>query len=367
MTLPSSNASLPTSRGICIIMAGGRGTRFWPLSRADRPKQLLALASGRSLLRETFERIEPLVGADRILVVTSGSLADPTRAELPELNPDQVVNEPVGRNTAPCSVLGMGLAGRIDPDAPVALLPADHFIPDLDAFRSQLQLAFDHVAGQETVLTMGIPPTRPETGYGYILTDGDFPDSGIGTGLGFVEKPDAATAEQYVRGGKHLWNSGIFIWNPRFFEQVCDRDIPEIRRAMSPAVTGYGTDSFVQALDVAYRDCQSVSLDVAVMEKLTGFAVMAAGFRWSDLGSWDAWGDLAASLPGENSGQAQLLPLDSRNNILMVPDRLVALVGVENLIIVDSADALLICRKDQAQRLKDVIFALEKEGRVDLL
>ncbi|MBU8870445.1 MAG: NTP transferase domain-containing protein [Gemmatimonadales bacterium] len=367
MTLPSRNALRPLSRGICIIMAGGRGTRFWPLSRADRPKQLLALSSGRSLLRETFDRIEPLVGADRILVITSGSLAEPTRAELPELSPEQVINEPVGRNTAPCAVLGMGVAGRIDPAAPVALLPADHYIPDLEKFRSQLQMAFDHVAKHETVLTLGIPPTRPETGYGYILAAEDFPDSGVGTGLGFVEKPDFSTAEQYVRGGKHFWNSGIFVWNPRFFEKACDSDIPEIRRFVEPAVDRHGTKSFAEALDVAYRDCPAVSLDVAVMEKLTGFALLAADFRWSDLGSWDAWGELAEPLPEENLGRADLLPVDSRGNILMIPEKLVALVGVENMIIVDSADALLVCRKDQAQRLKEVIVALEKTGRDDLL
>jgi mannose-1-phosphate guanylyltransferase len=367
MNMPLSNASRGPSRGICIIMAGGRGTRFWPLSRTYRPKQLLALASGRSLLRETFERIEPLVGADRILVVTSGSLADPTRAELPELPADHVVNEPVGRNTAPCAVLGMGLAARIDPTAPVALLPADHFIPDDEAFRAQLQIAFDHVAENETVLTIGIPPTRPETGYGYIRTADDSVGAGVGAGLGFVEKPDAATAEQYVRSGNFLWNSGIFIWNPRFFAEACLRDVPEISRIMAPAIENHGTGSFTEALEIAYGQCPSVSIDVAVMEKLPGFHVLASRFRWSDLGSWDAWGELADDLPGDNHGQAQVLSVDSRENILMVPDRLVALVGVQNLIIVESDDALLVCRKDQSQSIKDVIAALEKDGRHDLL
>lgn len=348
-------------------MAGGRGTRFWPLSRADRPKQLLALASGRSLLRDTFERLEPLVGADRILVVTSGSLAGPTRAELPELKPEQVVNEPVGRNTAPCAVLGMGLAARIDPAAPVALLPADHFIPDAEEFRDQLQAAFERVAGQETVLTIGIPATRPETGYGYILAAAEADETGVRAGEGFVEKPDAATAEQYVRSGRYLWNSGIFVWNPRFFAEVCDRNIPEIRRVMAPAIEQQGTETFDAALDVAYGQCPAVSIDVAVMEKLPGFFVLAAQFRWSDLGSWDAWGDLAESLPGDNRGNAEVLSVDSGGNVLLVPDRLVALVGVRNLIIVESDDALLICPKDQAQRIKDVITALEKDGRQDLL
>ena len=159
------NSSSPADRrGICVIMAGGRGTRFWPLSRTDSPKQLLALASGRSLLRDTFDRVASLVGADRILVVTSGSLAAATGAALPDLPSDHIITEPQGRNTAPCAVLGMGLAGRIDPDAPVALLPADHFIPDDDTFREQLAEAFALASVRETVVTLGIPPDKPETG-----------------------------------------------------------------------------------------------------------------------------------------------------------------------------------------------------------
>jgi len=194
MTVDSTNPSGSGSRGICVIMAGGRGTRFWPLSRTSRPKQLQALSSGVSLLRDTFNRLEPLVGADHILIVTSGSLAEPTRADLPELPPENVICEPVGRNTAPCAVLGMGVAHRIDPTAPVALLPADHFIPDDEEFRDQLQTAFDLASVNRTVVTIGIRPTHPETGYGYIRTEGPGGDAGEFQGLEFVEKPDAQRA-----------------------------------------------------------------------------------------------------------------------------------------------------------------------------
>ncbi len=366
MTPPTGNGSCSPASGICIIMAGGRGTRFWPLSRKDRPKQLLALASGRSLLRETFDRLVPLVGPERVLVITSGSLAEPTRAELPELDAAQVVNEPVGRNTAPCAALGMALAARIDPEAPVALLPADHFIPDDGVFRDQLATAFAVAAANPTVLTFGIPPTRPETGYGYLLTDAE-EGTEIRRGLAFVEKPDLATAERYVRGGRHLWNSGIFVWNPRHFAAVAGREMDDIVQAMAPAAAEFGTDRFEAALQSAYAVCRSESIDNAVMEKLDDFGVLAAGYRWSDLGSWDAWGELAEGLPAENRGRGELLPLDAHGNILMVPDKLTALIGVEDLIVVDAPDALLICRKDQAQRLKEVIERLEASERGDLL
>ncbi|MEN8007775.1 MAG: sugar phosphate nucleotidyltransferase [Candidatus Krumholzibacteriota bacterium] len=348
-------------------MAGGRGTRFWPLSRTDRPKQLLALASGRSLLRDTFDRVEPLVGADRILVVTSGSLAAATRDALPDLAPDHVITEPLGRNTAPCAVLGMGLAGRIDPDAPVALLPADHFIPDDNAFRLQLSEAFALAAVRETVVTLGIPPHKPETGYGYLEISPDTEKSGPAAGLAFHEKPDPATAEAYARSGRHFWNSGIFVWNQRRFSAAAAAHLPAVVDLMAPAVAAHGTEAFVPALEDAYRDCPSDSIDFAVMEKLTDFLVLPATFSWSDLGSWDAWGDLAPGLDDENRGLGELIAIDSPANILHAPDRVVALVGVRDLVVVDTPDALLVCHKAQAQKIKEIIARLEEKGRSDLL
>jgi mannose-1-phosphate guanylyltransferase len=354
-------------QGICVIMAGGRGTRFWPLSRTDSPKQLQALGSGQSLLRETFDRVAPLVGAQRVLVVTSGSLTVPTREALPELPAENVITEPVGRNTAPCAVLGAGVAGRIDPLAPVALLPADHFIPDDDRFRQQLQAAFEEAAARKTVVTIGIPATRPETGYGYLRVAASDADRKVRQGQAFVEKPDLATAESYVRDGNYFWNSGIFIWNPHWFAEMAGKFVPEVCRLLGPVVESFGTEGFATALDSAYRDCPADSIDFAVMEKLPGFSVLAADFRWSDLGSWDAWGELAPELPGSNRGKADLLAIDSSDNILRVSDRLVALVGVNNLIVVDTPDALLVCRKEDAQRIKDIITRLEDKGRQDLL
>ena len=367
MSSARTNSSRSDRRGICVIMAGGRGTRFWPLSRTDRPKQLLALASGKSLLRDTYERVEPLVGADRILVVTSGSLAEATRAELPELPSDHIITEPQGRNTAPCAVLGMGLAARLDPAAPVALLPADHFIPDDDAFRTQLADAFAIAAVTETVVTLGIPPTRPETGYGYLETVGQEDSSAPDMGLAFHEKPDPATAEEYVRSGKHFWNSGIFVWNPARFNAEAATYLPAVVDLMAGPVKSFGTGAFLSALEDAYRDCPADSIDFAIMEKLTEFLVLPAAFRWSDLGSWDAWGELAPALPGDNRGRGDLLAIDSRDNILLGADRLVALVGVRDLIVVDTPDALLVCSKTEAQKIKKIISILEDEGRSDLL
>jgi mannose-1-phosphate guanylyltransferase len=367
MSFAQASSSRSDQRGICVIMAGGRGTRFWPLSRTDRPKQLLALASGHSLLRDTFDRVEPLVGTDRILVVTSGSLAAAIRSELPELSPEHIITEPQGRNTAPCAVLGMGLARRLDPAAPVALLPADHFIPDDDAFRTQLAEAFALAAVRETVITLGIPPTRPETGYGYLETAGPEDCDAPVQGLAFHEKPGSTTAEAYVRSGKYFWNSGIFIWNPAWFAAAAATHLPALVDLMSAPVKSFGTGAFLQALEVAYRDCPSDSIDFAIMEKLTDFLVLPAAFRWSDLGSWDAWSELAPALPGDNRGRGDLLAIDSRDNILLATDRLVALVGVRDLVVVDTPDALLVCNRSEVQRIKEIISRLEDQGRSDLL
>jgi len=356
--------------GICVIMAGGRGTRFWPLSRTSRPKQLLALATGASLLRDTFERVAPLVGPGRVLVVTSGDLAAAVRADLPELPPAHVITEPVGRNTAPCAVLGMGLARRLDPRAPVALLPADHLVRDAEAFRSQLAAAFAAVSAEPSVATFGIRPTHPHTGYGYIEAAAG-PPAGPLPGVAFSEKPDVETAARYVAGGRHYWNSGIFVWNQDWFGAMADRFLADVRRLMRVPVETFGTESFAGALQEAYGACPAASIDKAIMEKIPGFTVVPAAFDWSDLGDWEAWGELAGDLAGDlaggNLGRGDLVAVASRGNIVRGDRRLIALVGVEDLVVVDTPDALLVCRRGQAERLREVVVELEKAGRRDLV
>jgi mannose-1-phosphate guanylyltransferase len=337
------------------------------LSRAGRPKQLLPLVDDTSLLRRTYQRVAPLVGAEGVLVITSRELAPVCREALPELLPDHVVAEPVGRNTAPCAVLGLGLARRLAPDAAVALLPADHHIPEADLFRRQLAEAFSHAASDGGVVTFGVPPSRPETGYGYLEVAEAGGDGALVQGLAFVEKPDRARAEMYLRGGRHFWNSGIFVWNPHDFAAAAASHVPALVEALQPAVDAFGTSEFAAALATAYATCPAESIDYAVMEKLPSFTVLKAEFAWSDLGSWDAWGELAPDLAGGNRGRADLLVLGARDNTIYAPDKLVALIGVEDMIVVDTGDALLVCARDQAQRLREAITELERRGRRDLL
>ena len=356
------------SRGFCVIMAGGLGTRFWPLSRAGRPKHLLPLVAEKSLLRATIERVAPLVGAEGVLVVTTADQAASVAAELPELPPERIVAEPAGRNTAPCAVLGLGLAARLAGDVPVALLPADHAILDDEIFRSQLSEAFVLAVGRRSVVTMGIVPSHPETGYGYLEVHPEHGRSAdVCAGVAFVEKPDHRRAAAFLQGGRHLWNSGIFVWDPGAFRQAAAAFIPRIVEALAPAVAAHGTEGFARSLAEAYEVCPSISIDHAVMERLDDFSVMRARFRWSDLGSWFAWGGMSPELGAGNRGLADVVGLDSRRNVLHVRDKLVALVGVEDLIIVDTGDALLICRRDADQRVKDITTSLKDAGRHELL
>jgi mannose-1-phosphate guanylyltransferase len=352
--------------GYAVIMAGGRGTRFWPLSRIGRPKQLLPLGSEQSLLRDTYERILPLTGPDRILVVTNLQQVDLVREELPELAPEMIIAEPVGRNTAACSILGVKLASRLDADAPVVLLPADHFIPDGDTFRKQLEQAFALVVEKGGVATFGIPATRPETGYGY-LECADANENQERTGLKFVEKPDPESAKAYVESGRHFWNSGIFVWNARDFEQSAQSHLPGVTDLLDGPAAAFKTDAFATALADAYQTCESVSIDVGIMEKLSSFHVIPADFSWSDLGSWDAWAELAPELEAGNAGLADLVAADSRGNIVHAQGKTVALLGVEDLVIVDTGDALLVADKSRSQDIKVLIETLQDRQKNGLL
>jgi mannose-1-phosphate guanylyltransferase len=325
------------------------------------------LIGDRGLLRQTFDRVAPLVGPDGVLVITNVELLAACRAELPELPAEQLIAEPVGRNTAPCAVLGGGIVRRLAADAPIAFLPADHFIPEAELFRRQLADAFEYASSRGGVVTFGIPPTRPETGYGYLEVREEVPVEGFLSGQAFVEKPDRARAAMYLRGGRHYWNSGIFVWAAADFARAADEYVPEMSRRLATAVDAFGTDRFAVELEDGYRECPADSLDYAVMEKLPAFTVLRARFSWSDLGSWDAWGELAPELGDGNRGRTELIGIGSRDNTLYAPDKLVALIGVEDLIVVDTGDALLVCARDQAQRLRDVIAALERQKRDDLL
>ncbi len=344
-----------------VLLAGGRGTRFWPLSRRSRPKQLLPLLSDRSLLRETWERVAPLGKAERAWVVTAGDLADECRGELPELSPARILGEPVGRNTAPALALAAALARREDPKAVLAVFPSDHHIADTKGFRALARRALRCAREERALVTLGVTPTAPETGYGYIETARAITDDAVADVKRFVEKPDLARARRYLRSGRHLWNSGMFFLSVDALAEAFTDHTPEVWEAMLDLAELYGTPRFARAFSESYAKLPSLSFDKAVMEKASGVKVMAAAVGWSDVGNWTSLDELLEEQEG-NRVSGQVLTLDAKNNIVMDEEGLTALLGVDDLVVVRSGGAVLVCRRDRVQSIRELVARLEAEG-----
>jgi mannose-1-phosphate guanylyltransferase len=342
------------------VLAGGSGTRFWPRSRADVPKQLLALAGKRSLLQDAAQRMASLVGWRRVIIVTGARHAAAVRRQLPRLGRAQVLREPVGRNTAPAIALAALRIASLSPKACMIVVPSDHVIGVGPRFARTIERAFDVAERTGALVTLGIRPTRPETGYGYIRPGARLAGANGGTTWvdAFIEKPPLARARQLVKGGA-LWNSGMFVWRVDRILDELDRLLPEVLGPLARAARRGGD----AALARAYRRLPSVSIDTGVMERAARVAVVPATFSWSDVGSWAAAGDLWRQRgPAGNASRGRVVALVSRGCVVDSPERLVALLGVENLVVVDTPDAVLVCRVDRAQDVRRVVAELERQG-----
>lgn len=353
-----------------VILAGGSGTRFWPLSRRLAPKQLLSLTGERTMLQDTVLRLGSSVPAERIVVVTGRDLVDETRRQLRVIKTDAtVISEAVGRNTALAIAVAAERLLAADSDAVMVVLPADHTIAKPDVFLSTVAAAAD-VARDGYLVTIGIVPRRPETGYGYIKQGAPLARSGAKVGRGaeafrverFVEKPDRARAKEYLAAGTFLWNSGMFVWRAADVLGELRRFVPgvasagaDIARAMAaPAPDEARVRGF-------YETAESVSIDYAVMERSARVAVVPAEFGWNDVGSWAALDEVAAKDERGNVISGRVVDVDSRRSIVYAQDRVVATIGLDSLIVVDTPDATLVCAKDRAQEVRKVVDALEAQ------
>jgi len=344
-----------------LILAGGSGTRFWPLSRQRRPKQLLALEGDRSLLRATLERLHPLVEPAAVWVCTTEALAGQVRAQLPEVPPEQILLEPEARNTAPA----IGWSVRSMPEEArrgvVAVLPADHRVGDPAAFRETLERAGQVVERGDQVMTLGVVPNRAETGYGYLeLEPGEGPD-GVRRVRRFVEKPAAETAHQFVASGNYLWNAGIFVFRGSTLLAILERLQPELARGLEAVAAS------PDRLRELYAQLPKDSIDYAVMEKLAGIATLPLDCGWSDLGSWEALDEVLPKDPQGNTGRGDRLAVDSRGNLLFADSGTIAVLGVEDLVVVRTGDAVLVCPKSRSQEIKQLVAELAANHRGDLL
>ena len=348
-----------------LILAGGSGTRFWPASRRRRPKQLLPLLGDRTLLRLTLDRLLPVVPATDVWVCTARELGEQVRRELPEVPIEQILLEPVGRNTAPAiawSLASMPAPRRRDV---VVSLHSDHWIEDEDSFRATLRAAVAAAAARDTVIALGVRPRWAETGYGYLEIDGEVA-AGSTAGdlhrvLRFVEKPDASTAASFVAGGRHLWNAGIFVFPGTTLLEHLRRLEPAIADGVEAAA------SDPERLDVLYPELEAMPIDTAVMERLEHLDTAVLDCGWSDLGSWEALAEILAAGQEGNQSRGRTVAVDARDNLLWSEDGLVAVLGVEGLAVVQSGNAVLVVPKERSQEVRRIVEELRRRGLDDLL
>ena len=351
-----------TDKAYAVIMAGGSGTRFWPLSRSTRPKQLLALGPDRrSLLRATAERVWSMLPAERTFVVTSVELREQIEKELPELPAQQILAEPVGRNTAPCIGWAATHVKRLDEDAIMAVLPADHYISETEAYLDTLRRGLQ-AATHGDYVTIGIRPTRAETGYGYIEVGSEL-DPGVFRARRFVEKPNRQRAEQFVANGNFLWNSGIFFFLASRILEAIDQHLPGLGQELKRYDQAASAGGEAELVEATYAQLPAVSIDHGIMEKVSAVSVVPGSFEWSDLGSWTSAWELSPRDEHANALPAEGIAIDAHGNYASAPDgKLVVLVGVDDLVVVDAGDALLVMPKDRAQDVREVVARLRDRG-----
>jgi mannose-1-phosphate guanylyltransferase len=350
-----------------IIMAGGSGTRFWPKSRRNRPKQLLRLSGAGTMLQQTVERIAPLVPAERIAVITGLDQADAVRAQLPELPAANVVAEPCPRDTAACVGLAAQIVARSDADGTMIVMPADHVIEPGALFRKTVSASVAIIdADPSAFVTFGIKPTRPETGYGYIERGealGTVDGIAVHRVVQFREKPNRDTAEQFLAAGRFAWNSGIFVWRARAILEALAEHRPALAAALDRVGAALGTPRAAEVIAREYPEMERVPIDKAVMEHARNVRVLEVVYDWNDVGDWRA---LSALIPPDAHGntiQGDVLTCDTRGSIVVADDGLIATLGVDNLVIVQSGGATLVARKEQLDRLKAIVEGLERSGR----
>jgi mannose-1-phosphate guanylyltransferase len=347
-------------RRYAVIMAGGSGTRFWPQSRRRLPKQFLSIDGGRTLLQATAARLRGFVSPAHIVVVAPGELAPLVRRQLPTLPRQNVVIEPAARGTAGCLALAAAWISQRDPAAAMAVFPADHTIGNEAQFRRCVARAFETAETEDCLVTFGIPPTRPETGYGYIEV-GEPLQRGVPRVhwvARFIEKPDRATAQRLIGSGRHLWNSGMFVWRVTILHEALQRHAPEVGRVLE--LFSDRRRAATPAAQRVYRRLPGESIDVALMERATRVAVISATFAWDDVGSWAAMRALWGVDPDGNASRGEALLIDCRDTVVYGATRLVAVVGANDLVVVDSPDAVLVCPRDRAQEVRRVVDALAR-------
>jgi mannose-1-phosphate guanylyltransferase len=351
-----------------VVMAGGSGTRFWPRSRTDRPKQLLNITSDEILLKKAVELIKPLIPPERIKIVTVRSQVGAVRQIVPEIAQEDIIAEPFGRNTAPAIGISALYVERDDPGAVMVVIPSDHYVEDRAAFRQVITAAVDKASQGDCIVTIGIPPRGPETGYGYIEA-GKVVDKerAIYTVKSFHEKPDLERAMGFIKRGEFFWNSGIFIAKASVILREIGEHLPRTYELLMDIRSSLGTDEEQRVIRETYEMMEAVSIDYGVIEKSSNILMVEGNFGWDDVGCWPSAAQYWPHDGQDNACMGEVVNLDSSRCIVHSPKKPVALIGVEDLIIVEEDDVLLVCKTDRSQDVRRLVEILRARGRNDIL
>ncbi len=353
-----------------VVIAGGKGTRFWPLSRVKKPKQFLPIISDKTMIEETIHRLLSEVPSSNIFTIANSEQTQIIKCLLPNIPEENFLVEPQGKNTAPSLMLATAAIYLENPRAVLAVLPADHLIKDSSLFLKKLKVSAAAAAKGEHLITFGIPPTYPSTGYGYIRFSQENPLSVQGENFfhvqGFKEKPDYKQAQTFVEDGNYYWNSGMFLWRAEVFAKKLRSFSPDIFPYWEKILKAlrYKNDAKIASI---FKEIPSISIDFALMEKAKGIMMCKGEFGWSDVGSWSSLADIWAKDKYGNNFRTDSIVLDSENCLVYNPQKITALIGVKDIIVVNTEDALLICRKDQDQKVKNIVGIIEKKGKIEHL
>jgi len=342
-----------------VIMAGGVGSRFWPRSKKKTPKQLLKIFGESTMIQETVKRLEGIVKNENIYIITNKIQKTGVLTQLSQLPVENIIEEPFGRNTAACIGLASVLIGKKDPDAVTLILPSDHIINGEKEFHDTLLKAAEFANEERGLVTIGIPPSRPETGYGYIQIDEKPVSDGVFKVLTFAEKPNYSTAVRFIESGDFFWNSGMFIQRADVILDEMKLHMPELHEGLMKISDAIGTKEYMEVLTNVYGRLKKISIDYGIMEKSKKVNLTKGNFKWSDVGSWEAVYELTEKDKNNNAKVGKVYTESSVNSFIYSPDKFVALIGVENLIVINNDDSLLICRRDKAQDVKNVIDYLK--------
>ncbi len=343
---------------IALIMAGGIGTRFWPKSRVKHPKQLLKILGKKTMIQNTVDRLVQLLPSNKIFVISTESQRDEIHKQLPSLPLENLLIEPKGKNTAPCIGLAAILLERIAPDEVMVVVPSDHLITHDELFINTLKVGGKLASENDCLVTLGIKPSYPATGYGYIQCNEELKnidDVSLLKVKTFAEKPNLATAQRFLESGDFLWNSGIFIWKIKTILKEIEEHLPHLYDGLLEIRKVVGTDKQAETINRVYCQIKSISIDYGVMEHAKDVLVLKGKFGWNDLGSWDEVYNILSSKMGKNVLVGKHIMKDSEGCYIDAPNKCVAVLGIENLIVVDTEDAILICPRDRAQDVKDIV------------